>query len=154
MSHTDVKPNIRREVEPEVVKEEVNIGKEPKELKNKDNVGVKKLPPREKDKLKVTFSQEELKKALEPFLMRIQNQSSEAEPFLSPVDPELLNLPDYFDIIKNPMDLSTIKKKLDDGSYSDPWQFVDDVRLMFENAWTYNKKRSKEHKCAIKVMKI
>ncbi len=29
--------------------------------------------------------------------------------FSSPVDPIQLNIPDYFDVIKNPMDLGTIK---------------------------------------------
>ena len=28
---------------------------------------------------------------------------------------------DYFTIVKNPMDLSTIKTKLDNGDYKDPW---------------------------------
>jgi hypothetical protein len=32
-----------------------------------------------------------------------------AWPFLQPVDPTALNLHDYYDIIKKPMDLSTIK---------------------------------------------
>jgi hypothetical protein len=31
-----------------------------------------------------------------------------APPFEAPVDPDLLNLPDYFEIIKRPMDLGTI----------------------------------------------
>jgi hypothetical protein len=30
-------------------------------------------------------------------------------PFLEPVDPVALNIPDYPDVIKNPMDLFTIK---------------------------------------------
>jgi bromodomain-containing protein 3 len=32
--------------------------------------------------------------------------------FLEPVDPVKLNIPDYFDIVKEPMDLGTIKQKL------------------------------------------
>ncbi|GFT06939.1 histone lysine acetyltransferase CREBBP [Trichonephila clavipes] len=41
------------------------------------------------------------------------------------------------------MDLSTIKRKLDTGQYQDPWQYVEDVWLMFDNAWLYNRKTSK-----------
>ena len=33
---------------------------------------------------------------------------SYAWPFVKPVDPVELNIPDYFDIVKNPMDLGTI----------------------------------------------
>ena len=29
---------------------------------------------------------------------------------------------DYFDIIKNPMDLRTIRNKLEEGHYSNPWE--------------------------------
>ena len=36
-----------------------------------------------------------------------------AWPFHTPVDPVRLGLPDYFDVIKEPMDMSLIKKKLD-----------------------------------------
>ena len=44
-------------------------------------------------------------------------------------------LQDYFDIIKKLMDLSTIQSKLEDGVYHSPWQFINDVWLMFENFW-------------------
>ena len=40
-------------------------------------------------------------------------QSEDAIPFRLPVDPLVLNIPDYFDIIKHPMDLQTIAQKLD-----------------------------------------
>ena len=30
-------------------------------------------------------------------------------PFLTPVDPELLNIQDYFKVITNPMDLGTVE---------------------------------------------
>lgn len=58
---------------------------------------------------------------------------------------------DYFEIVKKPMDLSLIKRKLDTGQYSDPWQYVDDIWLMFDNAWLYNQKSSKVHKNCSKV---
>ena len=37
--------------------------------------------------------------------------------FQKPVDPKELGLPDYFDVVKKPMDLSTIKKKIDRNEY-------------------------------------
>ena len=49
------------------------------------------------------------------------------------------------------MDLSLIKRKLDTGQYTEPWQYVDDVWLMFDNAWLYNRKSSKVHKNCSKV---
>jgi len=62
-----------------------------------------------------------------------------------------LYVQDYFNIIKNPMDLSRMKKKLDEGLYSNPWEFVDDMWLMFNNAWLYNRKTSKVYKFCTKV---
>ena len=47
--------------------------------------------------------------------------------------------------------MSTIERKLDFGAYKDPWEFVDDVWLMFENAWTYNRKTSRVYKYCSKV---
>jgi hypothetical protein len=38
-------------------------------------------------------------------------------PFHLPVDTVKLRLPDYFTIIKKPMDLGTIKKRLDHNYY-------------------------------------
>ena len=55
-------------------------------------------------------------------------------------------LQDYFDIIKRPMDMSTIKRKIYVGQYTDPWQYVDDVWLMFDNAWLYNRKTYRIYK--------
>lgn len=59
-------------------------------------------------------------------------------PFIQPVDPVALNIPDYFDIIKHPMDLSTIMTKLQKNHYSSMTDFVKDVELVFSNARTYN----------------
>ncbi|KAI7733945.1 hypothetical protein M8C21_005331 [Ambrosia artemisiifolia] len=58
--------------------------------------------------------------------------------FNKPVDVVALKIPDYFNVIKKPMDLGTVKAKLGSGSYSSPFQFLADVRLTFSNAMTYN----------------
>jgi bromodomain-containing factor 1 len=59
--------------------------------------------------------------------------------FYKPVDPIALNIPTYFDVIKNPMDLSTIKKKMDVGDYETSEEFEADVRLMLNNCFTFNR---------------
>lgn len=61
-----------------------------------------------------------------------------AWPFNQPVDPVALNIPDYFSIIKHPMDLGTIKTRLAEGYYADPEELHTDVRLVWSNAQTYN----------------
>ncbi|XP_047943407.1 transcription factor GTE11-like isoform X2 [Salvia hispanica] len=61
-----------------------------------------------------------------------------ARAFNEPVDPVKLKIPDYFEIIKNPMDLGTIKRKLEKNMYSGAKEFAADVLLTFENAMSYN----------------
>ncbi|XP_035253449.1 bromodomain-containing protein 4 isoform X4 [Anguilla anguilla] len=61
-----------------------------------------------------------------------------AWPFYKPVDVKALGLHDYHDIIKHPMDLSTVKAKLDSRQYVDPQDFAADMRLMFSNCYKYN----------------
>ena len=51
--------------------------------------------------------------------------------FLDPVDPDALGIPIYFDIIKNPMDFSTIKKKLSECEYDSFKDFAADLFLVF-----------------------
>jgi hypothetical protein len=58
--------------------------------------------------------------------------------FNDPVDAEKLGLHDYHQIIRKPMDLGTIKKKLHAKHYPSPAEFADDIRLTFSNAMTYN----------------
>lgn len=86
-----------------------------------------------------------------PTLEKLYRQDPESLPFRQPVDPTILGIPDYFDIVKKPMDLSTIKMNLNSGRYSDPWEYVDDVWLMFDNAWLYNRKTSRVYRYCTKV---
>lgn len=75
-----------------------------------------------------------------------------AFPFKKPVNPVELCIPDYFDIIKNPMDLGTIKQKLDDNKYRDSEEFESDVRLTFSNAMRYNPPENSVYKYARELM--
>lgn len=97
------------------------------------------------------FKPDELRQALMPTMERLYRQDPESIPFRQPVDPTQLGIPDYFDIVKRPMDLSTIKNKLTSGKYTDPWEYVDDVWLMFDNAWLYNRKTSRVYRYCTKV---
>lgn len=102
----------------------------------------------------LVFKPDELRQKLMPTLERLYRQEPESSPFRQPVDPLTLGIPDYFDIVKKPMDLSLIKRKLDIGQYQDPWEYVDDVWLMLDNAWLYNRKTSRVYRYCTKVMQI
>ncbi|KNE63234.1 hypothetical protein AMAG_08383 [Allomyces macrogynus ATCC 38327] len=60
-------------------------------------------------------------------------------PFLVPVDPVALQIPQYFDIIKYPMDFGTIKTKIKSRAYASMAQFVRDVQLVYDNCFTFNR---------------
>lgn len=59
-------------------------------------------------------------------------------PFRNKVDPENDGAPDYYDVIKNPMDLTTVRKKLVAGEYKSIALWSEDVKLIFKNARSYN----------------
>lgn len=58
--------------------------------------------------------------------------------FKDPVDPVELGIPDYFDIVKHPMDLNLVMKKLECGSYTDIKSFERDTKLVFTNSILFN----------------
>ena len=60
----------------------------------------------------------------------------DAWPFLLPVNTK--QFPTYKKIIKNPMDLSSIKKRLQDVQYKSREEFCADVRQIFNNCETFN----------------
>ncbi|CAN6449044.1 unnamed protein product [Victoria cruziana] len=74
--------------------------------------------------------------------------------FNTPVDVVKLNIPDYFRIIKRPMDLGTIKTTLASGRYGSPQAFAADVRLTFSNAMTYNPPGNDVHFMADTLIKF
>ncbi|GAB0133056.1 hypothetical protein EsDP_00001473 [Epichloe bromicola] len=61
-------------------------------------------------------------------------------PFRDPVEPSEDGVPDYFDKVKNPMDLTTMKSKMDRHEYTTDDEFLNDMRQIFDNCFTYWKK--------------
>ncbi|KAF8021535.1 hypothetical protein BT93_G1856 [Corymbia citriodora subsp. variegata] len=74
--------------------------------------------------------------------------------FNTPVDIVKLNIPDYFSVIKHPMDFGTVKTKLLSGEYASPLGFAADVRLTFSNAMTYNPRGNDVHVMADTLSKF
>ncbi|KAI9208459.1 uncharacterized protein BJ171DRAFT_471502 [Polychytrium aggregatum] len=67
-------------------------------------------------------------------------------PFLVPVDPINSDAPDYFDVVKRPMDLSTVAKKFDADEYKSCIAFVGDLELIFHACFAYNPPENDIHK--------
>ncbi|OMJ71959.1 hypothetical protein SteCoe_29693 [Stentor coeruleus] len=71
--------------------------------------------------------------------------------FRHPVDYIELDIPDYPDIIKHPMDLSTLKKNLKEGKYQTLQDFIYDVQLIWDNCKLYNPEESYIYKQAVQL---
>jgi bromodomain-containing factor 1 len=70
--------------------------------------------------------------------LRTLKRHGDAGPFLQPVDPVALGIPDYVNVIKKPMDLGSVEKKLNGNEYATANDLIDDVQLMLQNCFTYN----------------
>ena len=76
-----------------------------------------------------------------------------ALPFSEPVDPKKTGASNYFDIIKDPMDFSTVEKNLKMGQYQTANQFHADINKIWLNSYAYNEKNSKIYKITIEMEK-
>ncbi|CAI5739273.1 unnamed protein product [Hyaloperonospora brassicae] len=84
----------------------------------------------------------------------MQNNSA---PFNAPVDMTTKGLEDYTQVIKNPMDLGTIKKTIDSGGYEGPdghKKFAEDIRLVWDNAVLYNGEESEVGRAAVALSDV
>ena len=76
-----------------------------------------------------------LKELLKPIL-----DHELATPFLQPIDAIRMNMPDYYKIIKHPMDFGTIQKRLENKYYWSATECIEDFNTVFNNCYTYNNK--------------
>ncbi|KAN0064561.1 histone acetyltransferase [Thecaphora frezii] len=80
------------------------------------------------------------------------NGHGSAWPFVNPVNTE--EVTDYLDVIKNPMDLSTMEAKLENNQYANVDELVKDAQLIFDNCRKYNPASSPYAKSATKLEKF
>ncbi|PTB69219.1 hypothetical protein BBK36DRAFT_1111984 [Trichoderma citrinoviride] len=81
-------------------------------------------------------NQEELYEALEKVLTELKAHTEYSTPFLTRVNKR--DAPDYYNFIKNPMDLGTMTKKLKSLTYKSKTEFVVDLNLIWDNCLKYN----------------
>jgi len=93
------------------------------------------MPPKKERRGRVTNQIQFLSKTVLKQIMRHQF----AWPFMKPVDAVKLRIPDYYEIIKNPMDFGTVKKKLDKVDYLNAQECIEDFKLVWNNCYKYNK---------------
>lgn len=62
-------------------------------------------------------------------------------------------VPGYYDVIEEPMDLSTIRQKIEEDKYTADSELEDDVALMLSNALEFNAKGSQWRDLAKKLKK-
>ena len=60
-------------------------------------------------------------------------------------------VPDYLDIVKQPMDFSTMRKKVDDHQYRSFDEFSDDFDLIIRNCMDYNEDDTMYYKAAVRL---
>ncbi|KGO64539.1 Acyl-CoA N-acyltransferase [Penicillium italicum] len=81
----------------------------------------------------------------------MQNHSA-AWPFTQPVNRD--EVPDYYEVIMEPMDLSTMEEKHEKDLYPTPQDFIKDAMLVFDNCRRYNNETTSYAKSANKLEKF
>jgi len=74
--------------------------------------------------------------------------------FNVPVDPVVLQIPTYFAVIKEPMDLMQVRTKLEADQYKTTTDFAMDARLVFGNAMRFNPAEHWVHQSALFMSKL
>uniref|UniRef100_A0A131YC61 Bromodomain adjacent to zinc finger domain protein 1A n=1 Tax=Rhipicephalus appendiculatus TaxID=34631 RepID=A0A131YC61_RHIAP len=62
------------------------------------------------------------------------------------------DVPDYYDVIRRPMDLGKIRGKLSGMEYRTTKEFVADIYLIFQNCSVYNRPGSLEHSAGVALL--
>ncbi|XP_018358936.1 PREDICTED: bromodomain-containing protein 8 isoform X2 [Trachymyrmex cornetzi] len=143
---TEGEQSVKKEVESTVVEEPGELDEEESSLSKlssnramktyskKQNVAVDSEPENESTGEGADY------RAWKKAVMLVYNRLAThkyASVFLRPITED--QAPGYHSVIFRPMDLSTIKKNIDNGTIRSTMHFQRDVMLMFQNAIMYNK---------------
>ncbi|KAM9171124.1 bromodomain-containing protein 1 isoform 2-T2 [Pangshura tecta] len=113
---------------------------------------------RKREKLKreqIKVEQVAMELQLTPFTVLLRSvldqlqEKDSARIFTQPVN--LKEVPDYLDHIKHPMDLSTMRKRLDSQAYKNLNEFEEDFNLIIDNCMKYNAKDTIFYRAAVRL---
>lgn len=110
-----------------------------KEEEEEEDIGYSRsLTPPPKEEVRPHANRKQSSKDMAPcrLILAEMEKHEDAWPFLVPVNAK--QFPEYYRIIKRPMDFHTMKIKLRDCQYSGPNEFVDDARTVFLNCEEFN----------------
>lgn len=82
------------------------------------------------------IGQEELYEACEKVVLELRGYTEHSTAFLNKVSKR--DAPNYYNIIKHPMDLNQVMRNLKSLQYKSKQEFVDDLMLIWKNCLTYN----------------
>ncbi|CAB52569.1 Histone acetyltransferase gcn5 [Schizosaccharomyces pombe] len=88
---------------------------------------------------------------LEMLFTEMQNHPS-SWPFMQPVSKE--DVPDYYEVIEHPMDLSTMEFRLRNNQYESVEEFIRDAKYIFDNCRSYNDSNTTYYKNADRLEKF
>ncbi|KAI5172275.1 hypothetical protein NEFER03_1389 [Nematocida sp. LUAm3] len=80
--------------------------------------------------------QEKLYMKMEKILQKLRGYTPFSAPFLNKVNKR--EAPDYYILIKNPMDLGKIGKKISQQEYTEISEFAEDLDLIWKNCFQFN----------------
>jgi histone acetyltransferase len=84
-------------------------------------------------------------------LLNDMQNNSNAWPFQQPVNKD--EVPDYYEVIKEPMDLATMEEKHEKDLYPIPDDLIRDAKLIFDNCRRYNNETTPYAKAATRLEK-
>lgn len=84
-------------------------------------------------------------------LLEELKSSEHASAFLTKVAKR--DAPDYYDVIKNPMDLGTMLRNVRQGRYKSKAQFMRDLDLIWDNCLTYNSEPTHPLRRSVQVLR-
>ncbi|CAJ0866202.1 20365_t:CDS:2, partial [Entrophospora sp. SA101] len=90
------------------------------------------------------IGQAELYEAINSVFNSLKNYTEHSGPFLKKVNAK--EVPDYYQIITNPMDLSIISKRIKNTHYNSKKEFSDDLYLIYSNCLLYNTNPDNEYR--------
>lgn len=125
------KPKKTYKHKPKDKEKEKDVGKD-----HKDNSSKKSESSKSKNSDKRDKNKHNKDLSVCSILLNELEKHEDAWPFLLPVNTK--QFPTYRKIIKKPMDLTTMKNKLEGGMYKSRDEIASDARLIFDNCETFN----------------